>query len=73
MIDDREGARSMERFRQTLDAEDDMDKDGVDACEIRLEMSMQLVGRISTALFAPGNKVFAENGAIAVDDNKSER
>lgn len=33
---------------------------------------MQVVGSLSPALLASGNKVLAEDGAIAIDNDESE-
>lgn len=68
----------MERSGQPLDAEDSVDENSVDAGEKRtageifLKLFMQLVGSLYAAFFAPGNKVFTEDGSIAVDNNIGE-
>jgi hypothetical protein len=33
---------------------------------------MQLMGSLSAALLASGNKILAEDGAIAIDDDESK-
>ena len=56
-----------------------MDKNGVDVIqrrvvvEVGLKLLMQLVSSLSAAVLASGNKVFAEDGTIAVDDDKRKR
>ena len=41
--------------------------------EVGLKLLMEVVGGLSTALLAHGDKVLAEDGAIAVDDDKGKR
>jgi hypothetical protein len=40
--------------------------------EVGLKLLMQLVGGLSAALLAAGNKVLAEDGAVSVDNDKGE-
>lgn len=41
--------------------------------EVGLKLLMEVVGGLSAALLAQGDKVLAEDGAIAVDDDKGKR
>lgn len=41
--------------------------------KVGLKLLMQLMGGLSAAILTPSNKVLAEDGTIAVDDDKSKR
>ena len=40
--------------------------------EVGLKLLMQLVGGLSAAVFTSGDKVLAEDGAVAVDDDEGK-
>lgn len=64
---------------QPINAKNDVNKYAVDVLEKRiflkvsLKLLMQLMSRHSTAFFATGNKLLAENSTVSIDNNKSKR
>jgi hypothetical protein len=55
-----------------------MDENGIDVVqsrvvvEVGLKFMMQLVGGLSAAVLASGDKLLAEDGAVAIDDDKGK-